>query len=52
MEFILFRWKIQMSNEVPSDKEKVAGSDDVNFPWKMDVGPFVRHAAASLCPMP
>lgn len=37
------RWKIQMSNEVLSDKEKVAGSGDVNFPWKMDVGPFVRQ---------
>jgi len=41
-----------MFNEVLSDKEKVAGSGDVNFPWKMDVGPFVWHAAASLCPMP
>ena len=49
---ILSRWKIQMFNEVLSDKEKVAGSGDVNFPWKMDVGPFVWHAAASLCPMP
>lgn len=29
-----------MSNEVLSDKEKVAGSGDVNFPWKMDVGSY------------
>lgn len=29
-----------MSNEVLSDKEKVAGGGDVNFPWKMDVGSY------------